>query len=84
MTARDLPPRIKAAVLLSAPFAAWLDIQIRQRIRAYRVHPRAAQPSYFQELERHWSFGHDLVVFLFVGILFMACIKVLAYFFYRD
>ena len=84
MTYRDLPPRIKAAVLLSAPLAAWLDMRIRQQLRQYGVHPRAGQAAYLRALERTWSFAHDFAVILIVCVLCVVCVEALVHFFRRE
>ncbi|MGE5231001.1 MAG: hypothetical protein ACM3NS_04620 [Deltaproteobacteria bacterium] len=81
MTARDLPPRIKAAVLVSAPFAAWLDMRIREQMRQYGVQPRPGEAAYLRALERTWSFAHDFAVILVVCVLSVVCVEALAHFF---
>lgn len=81
---RDLPPRLPlrlwGVVLLSAPLAVWVDLRIRQLLRGYRIHPRAAHAAYFRGLERTWSFAHDLVVLLTVCALVTVCIEALVQF----
>ena len=81
MTYRDLPPRIKVAVLVSAPFAAWLDMRIREQMLQYGVHPPPGQAAYLRALERTWSFAHDFALILVVCLLCVVCVEALVHFF---